>query len=100
MLNPYTVFSSDMYSLPQHSTYHNISLSAPLVHLFDVGMEEKDCEVLLTLFRLQKQRVFQRIREGGKAPKAVVVCGEGLGSWGPLTLTGAPPSPSPPPHTG
>ena len=57
-------------------------------------MEEESCEALLTLFRLQKQRVFQRMREGGKAPKAVVVCGEGLGSWGPLTLPVLIPTPA------
>ena len=43
--------------------------------------------MLLTLFRLQKRRVLQRVKEGGRAPKAVMVRGEGLGSWDALTLT-------------
>lgn len=40
------------------------------------------CDTLLTLFRLQKLRVLGRVKEGGKAPKAVRVSGEGLGAWG------------------
>jgi hypothetical protein len=87
MQNPYDVFFYDRHSLLQDAKCHLLTFSAPLIILCHLAMEEKDCDVLLTLFRLQKQRVFQRIREGGKAPKAVVVCGEGLGSWGPLTLT-------------
>lgn len=49
------------------------------------GMCGTSCEVLLTLFRLQKRRVLQRVKEGGRAPKAVMVRGEGLGSWDALT---------------
>ena len=49
-------------------------------------MAEKDGDTLLLLFQLQKLRVFKRVKEGGKAPKAVIVCGEGLGSWDPLTV--------------
>jgi hypothetical protein len=49
------------------------------------GLDDVDYETLLLLFRLQKHRVLSRVQSGGKAPKAVTVCGEGLSSWADLT---------------
>ena len=54
---------------------------------FAAGLPLNKYEDLLILFKLQKYRVLNRVLEGGKAPKAVVVSGEGLGSW--TALTGA-----------
>jgi hypothetical protein len=49
------------------------------------GTLEENIESLLVLFQLQKHRVLRKVEDGGKAPKAMVVSGEGLGSWSELT---------------
>jgi hypothetical protein len=49
------------------------------------GLPPAEADALLQLFRLQKLRVLGRVQQGGKAPKAVSVSGEGLGSWAALT---------------
>lgn len=51
---------------------------------FSSGLCDVKGDSLLTLFHLQKQRVLGRMKEGGKAPKAVRVSGEGLGAWDPV----------------
>jgi hypothetical protein len=46
------------------------------------GMNEKDFNDLLILFRLQKYRVIKHtFEEGGKVPRAMEVAGDGTHSW-------------------
>ena len=49
------------------------------------GLSPAQQDDLLLLFRLQKWRVMRSVKSGGKVPKAVEVCGTGLGSWKDLT---------------
>ena len=51
------------------------------------GLRDSELDHLLLLFRLQKLRVLRAMEAGGKVPKAVEVCGTGLGSWRDLTLS-------------
>ena len=37
------------------------------------GLSEEDCHSLLFLFRLQKFRVFKRVDDGGRPPRAINV---------------------------
>ena len=57
------------------------------------------CDTLLTLFHLQKLRVLGRVKEGGKAPKAVRVSGEGLGAWGSIPAPFSVPATAPVPSS-
>jgi hypothetical protein len=45
------------------------------------GATNRDVETLLTLFNVQKYRVVNAIKSGGKVPRAMEVSGTGLGSW-------------------
>jgi len=49
------------------------------------GTSEQHISDLLLLFEVQKQRVFDRVLSGGRAPRAIVVQGQGVGSWKELT---------------
>lgn len=67
-----------------HSAVSTIEAVAHTARAAGLGSSEQDD--LLVLFRLQKLRVLRAMRAGGKVPKAVEVCGTGLGSWKDLTV--------------
>ncbi len=45
------------------------------------GISSLDFDLLLLLFRVQKFRVFQNVRTGGKIPRVIAVSGVGKGAW-------------------
>jgi hypothetical protein len=49
------------------------------------GLDSGSVETLLLLFNLQKYRVLDRVKTGGRPPKAICVAGSGTGSWKSLT---------------
>ena len=49
------------------------------------GMKKASYDDLLTLFNVQKYRVLEKTRQGGKCPRAVQVEGDGLGNWKAMT---------------
>ena len=96
-LDFFSYFNFSLYLCVSTGTYYNI-LVRTYYNILPCGTVRGSQEprpsphtitafgALLLLFQLQKLRVFKRVKEGGKAPKAVIVCGEGLGSWDPLTV--------------
>ena len=65
-----------------HEGHSAVSTIEAIAHTaLAAGLSSPQFDDLLLLFRLQKWRVMCSVRGGGKVPKAVEVCGTGLGSW-------------------
>lgn len=69
-----------------HEGHSAVSTIEAIAHTaLAAGLSTPQFDDLLLLFRLQKWRVMRSVRDGGKVPKAVEVCGTGLGSWKDIT---------------
>ena len=69
-----------------HEGHSAVSTIEAIAHTaLAAGLSSPQFDDLLLLFRLQKWRVMNSVRGGGKVPKAVEVCGTGLGSWKDIT---------------
>ena len=69
-----------------HEGHSAVSTIEAIAHTaLAAGLSSPQFDDLLLLFRLQKWRVMCSVRGGGKVPKAVEVCGTGLGSWKDVT---------------
>ena len=69
-----------------HEGHSAVSTIEAIAHTaLAAGLSLAQFDDLLLLFRLQKWRVIHSMRSGGKVPKAVEVCGTGLGSWKDIT---------------